>query len=338
MMYTLKPITKDFTDQEWKDYYEFRKICAEKGAPLNFISWENLKLRALDAINDGLCSYIVWKNNEPFGHFLFDTIYKDNSAKKHLHFLNNMVQSRLDKTLLKLIFKTALNFDAALNFILIESKNGANDFLEDEFNAEIGDESTYSELKINDAFTNVINGWLLEGQNKFSHLKLKFYDELPENLIDEYANVITSLLNDMPYNKELREFKFRPETLRSRQRLAKDNNRCTYRYAVFNEANQLVAMTNVMVNKNNSKVMHQVMTGALLPYRGIGIGKWLKAAMYKKLTSDFPELEVIETDANPANKASIKLSEKMGFVKVGNLKKLIVRKEIITEFLEREYN
>lgn len=333
-MYVLKELQKDMQDSEWQEYFAFRQECAEKNVPLNFKTWQTLKSKTLENLSDGYYISLVFKHNQPFGYFLLQPMFKDDLDKKYISFINCLINQKLDKTLLKSIFNIAFTLDNHLNYILIGSKDGTNDFLKQSLDATVAETLLYSDLKIEDANIDVIDKWYEEGSVKFKHLSLKFFELLPEHLFEEYANVFTLLLDDMPYNKDLRAYKVTSNYIKTRQEKGIQNNSYVYRYVVFNDQDKIVAMTNVIVDKDKPTSVHQIMTGSLIPYRGIGIGKWLKAAMFKKLVSDFPKLEVIKTDANATNTASIQLSKKMGFKQVSDYKELIVKKEKMKQFLD----
>ena len=211
--------------------------------------------------------------------------------------------------------------------------NSYNDFIENKWTVTVGGWYESFELAVRNANVRKMDNWLAIASEKFKHYKLAFYEDIPDNLLSEYCAVFTELLYDMPANSEIGDLRITPEQISARQKSARKQNQSSYRYLIFNEHNRLIAKTNVWVNKNNPQIVHQYMTGVLKDYRGQGLAKWLKAAMFKKLLLDFPDLEKIETETHPNNHGSRELSKQMGFEKTGYSKEFLIPKESILAFL-----
>jgi len=89
----------------------------------------------------------------------------------------------------------------------------------------------------------------------------------------------------------------------------------------------------VFLSLKRPQEMYQHMTGVMERYRGLGLSKWLKAAMYKKLISDFPELEKIVTWTHPDNHPSKELSKQMGYKMRSIEKKYLIDRANIVQYL-----
>ncbi len=55
------------------------------------------------------------------------------------------------------------------------------------------------------------------------------------------------------------------------------------------------------------------MTGVRLPYRGRGLGKWLKATMLLKVREEFPQVRVVVTGNATSNAPMLSINERLGF-------------------------
>jgi len=321
-------------DQDWKNYFEIRKMYAEKtGEPLRFSSWEELKKRSSPWIEEGVGIYTVHENSKPIGFFSFDVRLKEVKERRFTNFRDGLLVD-LSKELLSKIGEYFLEFDAASNFLMIKSISGKNDFLEEHINAEIADYAELFKLNVKQAKMEVIKDWFKTYTDKFENYELRHYELIPDDLLNEYCSVFTELLNDVPTKSQIYELKVDPEKQRKREQGDIKNNQYSYRYLVFDEG-KMIGMTNVYLNKSTPEIMNQYMTGTLKKYRRQGIGKWMKAAMYFKLTEDFPDLKVIKTEIHPNNIGSKKLSENMGYEKVGFEKELLISRERIIEYLEK---
>jgi RimJ/RimL family protein N-acetyltransferase len=337
-IYSIEKINgKKYSDEDWKKYFQFRSDCAKlKDETLHFNTWKKLKKRSQEFISDGIGIYVIFNNNNPFGHFTLNINFKDNPEKRFVYFHNFLVNEVLDNHILSLVFSTFLKFDYLSKFLVIVSKDNKNDFINDILKAEVGGQCELFELDICNANIDVIDDWFSNSQSKFSQFNIKFYQDIPPNLLQEYCSVFTELCNDMPANTEVGDLNISVERVVKNQNNARKNNSCSYRFLVLNEENKLIAKTNVYINKNKPEIVYQYMTGVLREYRGIGLSKWVKAAMFKKLIADFPSLKIIETATHPENYASRELSKQMGYKKVGYKEEFVIARNDIEGFVNEK--
>lgn len=54
-------------------------------------------------------------------------------------------------------------------------------------------------------------------------------------------------------------------------------------------------------------------TGVLPKYRGHGLGRWLKAAMFEKVVAERPKVKRSRTGKANSNAAMLKINHEMGF-------------------------
>jgi len=263
----------------------------------------------------------------------FDIEFKDDLKKRFTCLNNLMVDQYLEANLLEMMFEKFLDYDETSNSLAIDSKEGMNDYIADHFGAYVGAIEEFYELKVKETNIEKINTWLAEAPTKFPNLRIAFYKNIPDDLLEEFATVFTQFLSDMPASSELGEMVVTAEGTKSNQEAWKLRNYCAYRYFIFNEDNQLIAITNVSVNLKQPQEVHQYMTGVMEKYRGRGLSKWLKAAMFKKLTADFPELDKIETETHPENHASRELSKQMGYKRMGSKKEFLIDRTTIIKHL-----
>ncbi len=338
-IYRLKKIDPGtFTLEDWNEYYDFRLKCdALKNVPSVFKTMEGLKeFNVRNIEENGEERYQVWKNEVVNGIFLFNIEFKDNQEKRFTYLRNYMIDKYLDIDLLKVVFKKFIDFDQQSNSLAIHSIDGMNDYVEDLFNISMGSVSELYELNIKEANIEKIDTWLAESPAKFPNLRIDFYIEIPDDLLEEYAAFFTQMIEDLPAKAELGDNKITAASIKLDQETEKLGDCGSYRYLIFNELNQLIAMTNVSVNFNHPKEMDQYMTGVRKDYRGRGLSKWLKAAMFKKLVADFPDLEKIKTDTQPENHPSRELSKQMGYKRKGIEKDFLISRSQIVQFLKEK--
>ncbi len=335
--YTIFKVNPDiYTEKDWLGYYKVRERTTKLlGLPFLLKSAEQLKNLALDWISKGIGLYFILQEDAIAGYFSFDSNFKTQPEKRYVYFRNQLVEQPINNEALLEIFKAFLAFDPEAKYLCIYSKNGRNDFVESEYDAELGDQRDLFQLKIDDAVYNKMEQWEADGQKKLPNIRLEFYEDIPDHLLEEYCDCFIKFLDDMPHTSRTFNPKVSPDEIRKKQEMAKKFNHGSYRYLAFDEHNKMVGKTNIFIRKNNIKQIRQYMTGVIEPYRGKGLSKWLKAAMYKKLTQDFPELEYINSEVHPKNAPSRGLNLSMGYTSSGMEKEFLIRREVIEDLSNR---
>ncbi len=335
--YKIERLKANATLEEWQRYYDFWLQCNRtKKAPLYYSKLQDFQESWSYWMDKGTAIFIVWKEEKPYGHFSFFTDFKEQADKRMVKLRNSLKEKVLNENLLELIGKAFLEFDPTAKFLMIPSVNGENDFVEMAVQAEVGNYIESYQLKIEEVDVAKMDEWIAVSEAKFSNYRLQFYEDIPDELLEEYSTVFSQLMKDVPANSRSFNTLITPQTVKERQVNGKKTQQCSYRYLIFNEANQLIAKTNVSLNKKTPTSMYQYMTGVLKPYRGQGLSKWLKAVMFKKLVADFPDFKVINTEVHTMNAASRALNLKMGYVKTGFKKDWLIPREKVVAFIDKE--
>ncbi|MCL2573931.1 MAG: GNAT family N-acetyltransferase [Defluviitaleaceae bacterium] len=145
-------------------------------------------------------------------------------------------------------------------------------------------------------------------------MRMAYYDAIPEELYEQYSNLFSELQEDMPDVNEpaFVQYVETPEKMAKAAESFAKNNRTHHCYAVFNENDEMIAMSNVSVYNNDPRYPYQFLIGVKKQYRGFGIGKWLYAMMYQKLI-EVVDFEKVEIDHHPNNAHAINISEWIGY-------------------------
>ncbi len=324
-LYELK--ASEESERIWQSYYDYRTQYAKVLArPVSYSNWKDLKKAKKGWLSrKGYNMYLLELEDKLIGSFeLFVDFNQQDEGYVYLypHFLN---PENLNENTLSLAVEESLKFAPFLKHLFIESKHGRYDavseFLEPVYTRYV--ESF--ELKVQEANTERMEEWLKVAE-RFPNFRLEFYDIIPDDLLEEFARLFTQLLHDMPSISPSDDLNILPASIKERQENGQKNGYGAHRYLLFNEYNELIGKTNVAYN-SNPKSMHQFMTGIAEKYRGLGLAKWLKAAMFFKLKEIAPQLESIYTETQVDNIGSRVISEKMGYKKTGFFKTFLVSKE-----------
>lgn len=332
--YTSLRVSNKYTDKQWQEYFEFRTKCVNlRKTVLHLKTWQELKEESLIYLKRGHGIYIIKNNGKEFGYFFLSKMLNDKPDYKYISISHYLVEKVIDDDLLKLIMREYLKYQLDHGFLLISSLNGDYDSLIKKLDGEITLNSIEYELTKNNLRREVLEKWINPDQTKFQSFKMKFYENIPDDLIEEYCRIYSDLFLDLPINSIIYEPAFYAQNLKNELR---KNNKCdhnTYRYLIFNEMNQIIAMTNVVIDLKQPKILQQQFTGVIKEYRRLGLAKWLKSAMYFKLENDFPQFEKIITSCHPDNQGSNALNLKMGYIRVGTTKEFKVTRDKAIAFV-----
>lgn len=160
----------------------------------------------------------------------------------------------------------------------------------------------------------VIEEWLRTIPEQNKDLRLEFHCGVPEEHIPALAGLLTETLGDMPEERDSDiPSHADPDEMRKTERWRRENGIPIYICLLFNDKNEMVALSNVDVDLSNTGEIEQKMTGVTRAYRGRGLSKWLKAEMFLRLRKEFPENKTIVTNMRAVNKPIQKVNAQMGF-------------------------
>ncbi|MCL2376210.1 MAG: GNAT family N-acetyltransferase [Defluviitaleaceae bacterium] len=153
-----------------------------------------------------------------------------------------------------------------------------------------------------------------EYQAKNSDLRIAYVDATSEEHIKHYCDLFMELQDDMPDVTEegFVQFVTYPDKQKQINENSAKRSMVHHCYMIFNAENEPVAMTNVSVNNDDPRFPYQFMIGVKGAYRGRGLGKWLYAAMYKKLSEDV-SFEKMFVHHHPTNIHAINISKWVGY-------------------------
>lgn len=314
---------KEATNRDWKLFHEFRRS-------------EQSELRPDDPIVPDEVVEARLKRDDPFGNHRHFGIEHDErfvsgfgcfwvkpespeyESKKHLLFVGGYVlpewrRRGLGKSWLPWCLRlmeetgtTTITFDAELPEGLA--------FL-DWLGAEEKFTMAENRLDFSAVDWEMVDRWAHEGVKRSGETKLEFYpDEIPEHIWEEMAPVYTQIVNDMPFDDlDMGEFKITPETIRDRRERRKVNQEVMHTYLTREADGAISSFTEITYSPNLPGMIDQLGTGVLKPYRGRGLGKWIKAAMLQYIKQTYPDTKWIVTGNANSNAPMLAINKALGF-------------------------
>jgi hypothetical protein len=333
--------TSKITDELWEKYFDFEKAILVKNQSEKKMADSNgqefkasnlTRYKALEALQYMECLLIDRKDvvgrfdaGVDFGilAFGFVTIY-DVLQEEILEYILKGVYERMMQ--LKVTESYYWSFEEDINELLIK------------IGADKTEELILSCFEKDKANTELFKKWI-EVPEHDSRFKIVFYKNLPEDLMNEYVRFVNPVFKDIDSLNPFLDRKpitITKDDLIRWNKMDKVNNNIKYYYILFNEKEEIAALTCVIINKNNTSIIryNNGLTAVGREYRGQGLGKYLKAKMFFKLEEDFPEFKFIHTDTMPWNKYMFKINEEFGFKPFKKGAKFRFTKEFLENYLK----
>ena len=148
--------------------------------------------------------------------------------------------------------------------------------------------------------------------------RLMFYEELPEELYDNFTMLMYDILDDYrqlnPVKQNNRK-RMEKEDWKLRDRSEKLSGAKMQMYMLLTPENEIAAYCSLYVDKDNKETIRHSggFTAVARAHRGKGFAKYLKAKMYLKLLDENNDFTNIETDTMPWNTYMYRINEEFGF-------------------------
>jgi GNAT superfamily N-acetyltransferase len=172
-----------------------------------------------------------------------------------------------------------------------------------------------SRLQLADVDWPMVDRWIAEAATRSPETGLEQYDgPIPEAMRGEYAVQLSSLLNTIPFEQlDHGEIVITPAQMAEwYERMAAVQ--ATLHTMVTRERDgSLSGMTSTSWCAHTPVVVHQQFTGVRPDARGRGLGKWIKAAMLRRVHNRYPEARWISTYNASSNDPMLAINYALGF-------------------------
>ena len=249
----------------------------------------------------------IWHQNEQAPDY--------ENIKEKLYFRINVLKEFRRKGIatgmLKVFIKEAKQIEKTI--LRAEVRNDLAVGFCSNFQGEIVAKRGTNRLYFKDINWDLMNQWRLEGKEKAFDISLEFFKNVPDEIIEEYCKLYTIVFNDAPAEDIAGEVIITPEKRRIDEKLYSENKLEWVTLISRERDGTISGLTEIFHNLEYKIEIEQELTGVLQPFRGRGLGKWLKAEMLFYIKDNYPTTKFIQTGNNDKNVPIMSINQRMGF-------------------------
>ena len=242
----------------------------------------------------------------------------DYEANKHICNMNIRIhhdywRQGIGTEILKQITAEAVKRKISIMEMSADSENGRA-FLKN-FGAESTIEYAENRLNMQEVDWELMQKWVDDGPVRAKDVTIKSFTEIPEEIIEEFAEMYNEALNMQPLGETETRANLDRKILRKRENRHKEIGIRSYTSISKEKDGRISGLTEILYDSREQHIVHQELTGVRPEFRGRGLGKWLKAQMAFYIKETYPEVELIQTGNAESNAPMMSINERMGFKK-----------------------
>jgi GNAT superfamily N-acetyltransferase len=172
-----------------------------------------------------------------------------------------------------------------------------------------------SRLQLAEVDWATVDRWIADGAKRSPQTRLEIYETaVPEAMWEEYAAQLSRLLNTSPFEKlDHGGIVVTPAQVREWYERMESVGEVSHTVIAREADGSMSGMTDVGWGVHTPAVVDQRFTGVRPDVRGRGIGKWIKAAMLRKVHELHPEALWISTYNATSNDPMLAVNQALGF-------------------------
>ena len=220
----------------------------------------------------------------------------------------------IGRRLLKLIIPVAERENRVLMIGNTNGRVAAGEAFMKRLDASRGLESHTNQLELSKVNQPVLNQWLHSSQERDDFELLFQSGPYAEEHVANIA-ALHDVINQQPHEKlRMEKVSFTTAHVRAIERRLFATGAQRWSFCLRERATGAFAgFTEVQWHPNRPAIVHQGFTGVFTQFRNRGLGRWLKAAMLKKIISSRPGVKFIRTENADNNAAMLRINHQLGF-------------------------
>ncbi|MHA1739713.1 MAG: GNAT family N-acetyltransferase [Candidatus Heimdallarchaeota archaeon] len=174
-----------------------------------------------------------------------------------------------------------------------------------------------SRLDLQDVDWPLVETWIKEGESRNPNVKLESFYGVSEVNIEKYTELITELISEAPTLEEDTERAIEiinPERFRAYVQFLSEKTEKLFTIRSVEPDGQISGLTEIHFSDVNTPgLLDQGLTGVKTDFRGIGLGKWLKATLLLYIKENLPNARFLITGNAEHNAPMLSINIRLGF-------------------------
>ena len=309
----------------WSEFHRYRRLRHAQSAPDDPILPDDVVQASLSG-NEGAAGSIAFaifddeRRDRQVGELVYgfqppgSPSYEENAANANVHLalLQDCRRQGAGRVSLQCVLQLMKAHDH--QFALGSTSESDGRAFARAFGAEVLLRAQESRLALEDVDRSLLEAWVDAGRSRSPTSKIEVFEQLPEALLADYADVYTDTFNQQPMGEGgIGRLVFTASMLRKREADTRAMDGRIVTGVILEPGGAISGLSEVVVLASRPSLADQGLTGVVGSYRGASRGKWIKATIALELLRRFPKIRWVSTDNATTNAAMLRINDQMGF-------------------------